>query len=336
MRADRSAGVSDGSTEPRRYVRSLSLIAAAAGLALALAFAVLENSQDPEEAALCGGQRYAISDFAAGSPPYLALRADGVKGRFLLDYGATRSSLSAGAFAATAGAVRAAAISLPGFGQGAFDLKRYGESLQAKQRQLGIIGTDFLSLLTAQFTGRAVFLSAQPCPSAGLRARGLVPIAQDGFFSSNPSTIRRGLPNVPVVYVSLGGIRAWAQIDTGYANSVYSHSVDINQALYQRLVESGAKLRRLADVGVWTCEGHESRPVYAVSDGALTIENEQARPILRTARFHLIVKPANGCGGIGTMSAPAAQLGASFLQIFGTVVFDPKSGTVWLGAAAGH
>jgi hypothetical protein len=35
-------------------------------------------------------------------------------------------------------------------------------------------------------------------------------------------------------------------------------------------------------------------------------------------------------GGIGTMTAPAAQLGASFLQLFGAIVFDPKSGIVWL------
>ena len=64
-----------------------------------------------------------------------------------------------------AGSVRKAAISLPGFAQSAFDLKRYGQPLQAEKRQLGIIGTDLLSLLTAQFTGRTVFLSAKSCPS---------------------------------------------------------------------------------------------------------------------------------------------------------------------------
>ena len=311
-------------------------IAAAAGLSLALAFAVLENSHHPEEAALCGGQRYAIIGFPAGPSPYIWLRADGIRGRFLLDYGATRSSLSAGAFASPAGSVRKAAISLPGFAQSAFDLKRYGQPLQAEKRQLGIIGTDLLSLLTAQFTGRTVFLSAESCPSAALRARGLVPIAQHGFFSSDPSTIQSGLPNVPVIYLRLGKVHAWAQIDTGYADSVYPNSVDVNEALYERVVASGLKLERLSDIRVWTCEGHESRPVYEVKDSALTLEDEQARPIVRTASFRLILKPANGCGGIGTMTEPAAQLGASFLQTFGTVVFDPKSGTVWLDAAGGR
>ena len=75
---------------------------------------------------------------------------------------------------------------------------------------------------------------------------------------------------------------------------------------------SGLKLERLSDIRVWTCEGHESRPVYEVKDSALTLEDEQARPVVRTASFRLILKPANGCGGIGTMTEPAAQLGASF------------------------
>jgi hypothetical protein len=302
-------------------------IAIAAGFGLALASAPRAKIDDPKEAAFCGGQRYAISGFSDGSPPYLRLSADGVQGRFLIDYGATRSSLSADAFAAPAGSVRRATISLPGFAVGDFELRRY----EAGKGQLGVIGADFLSLLTAEFTGSAVYLGGEPCPSDALRARGLVPIAQDGFFSSDPSTIKRGLPNVPVVFMMLGGVRAWAQIDTGYADSVYPHSADINKAFYDRLVESGLKLERLADIGVATCEGHESRPVYAIEGGALTIENEHGRPIAQTSSFHLVVKPANGCGGIGSMSAPAAQLGASFLQIFGTAVFDPKSGVVWLG-----
>jgi hypothetical protein len=46
--------------------------------------------------------------------------------------------------------------------------------------------------------------------------------------------------------------------------------------------------------------------------------------------FHLILKPVNRCGGIAAMRMPAAQIGASFLTAFRTVVFDPKSERVWL------
>jgi hypothetical protein len=311
-------------------------IAAIAGLACALALAAFVETRNRDVPALCGGRRYDITRFPNGLAPHISLTAAGVSGEFLLDYGATRSSLSADAFAMSAGSAKTAAISLPSFEKGDFRLARYDQPVQSGRRQLGVIGTDFLSLLTVQFTGGAVFLGDRPCDSKALSAHGLVPVSQAGFFSSDLSTIGAGLPNVPVVYLRLAEVRAWAQIDTGYVDTVYPNSVDINEALYDRLVGSGVKLERLPDIGVWTCEGRESRRVYAVRDHALAIENEQARPIVETETFALIVKPANGCGGIGAMSTPAAQLGASFLKLFGTIVFDPKSATFWLAGAEGR
>jgi hypothetical protein len=139
------------------------------------------------------------------------------------------------------------------------------------------------------------------------------------------------MPNVPVVYLGLAGVHVWAQFDTGYDDIVYPRSVDINEALYDRLVKNGVKLERIATIDVWTCDGRESRPVYRARDTSLIIENEGSAPIARSDTFHLIVKSPNGCGGIAEMSEPAAQLGASFLQLFHTVIFDPKSATVWLG-----
>jgi hypothetical protein len=133
--------------------------------------------------------------------------------------------------------------------------------------------------------------------------------------------------------VRLGEVRAFAQIDTGYEDAAYAHSVDINQALFDRLVESGIKLDRVGDSDVWTCDGHERLPRYRPEDRALTIENERGKPIVQTAYFHLIVKRANGCGGIAEMAEPAAQLGASFLRLFGTIVFDPGNATVWVEGA---
>jgi hypothetical protein len=318
------------------FVRKICLpIAAIAGLACALALAAFVETRN-HDVALCGGRRYDITRFPNGPAPHIALTAAGVSGEFLLDYGATRSSLSADAFAMSAGSVKTAAISLPSFEKGDFRLARYDQPVQSGRRQLGVIGTDFLSLLTAQFSGSALFLADRPCEAKALNARGLVPVSQKGFFSADLATIDPGLPNVPVVYLRLGEVRAWAQIDTGYADTVYPRSVDINEALYDRLAGSGVKLERLPDIGVWTCEGRESRRVYAVRDRVLRIENERARPILETESFALIVKPGNGCGGIGAMKAPAAQLGASFLKLFGTIVFDPKSATVWLDPAAGR
>ena len=164
-------------------------------------------------------------------------------------------------------------------------------------------------------------------PAARRRSRraGLTPIAQNGFFSSDPKKISAGLPNVPVVFLRLGEVRVWAQIDTGYEDSVYARSVDINQALFDRLVRSGIKMNRTDDIDVWTCDGRESRAVYRLKGAPLTIENERGKPIVETEDFHLIVKPADACGGIADLSEPAAQLGASFLLLFRTVIFDPRS-----------
>jgi hypothetical protein len=132
----------------------------------------------------------------------------------------------------------------------------------------------------------------------------------------------------------LGAARIWAQIDTGYDDMVYPHSVDINQALYDQLIQDGMRLRQVSEISVLTCEGRETRPVYSVVNQSLIVETDQAQPIVRTENFFLTLKRANGCGGIGAMSESAAQLGASFLRLFRAIVFDPKSKTVWLNVGS--
>ena len=137
-----------------------------------------------------------------------------------------------------------------------------------------------------------------------------------------------------MVFLGLGDIHTWAQIDTGYDDVLYAHSVDINEFLFRRLIDSGAALNHLADIRVATCEGSELRHVYAVKDRSLIIETGQAKPVAKLDAFYLILKPPNGCGGIAAINLPAAQLGASFLKIFGAVVFDPRAETVWLQGRA--
>ena len=279
------------------------------------------------------GRPYARVSVPNGASPYVELTADGVTGPFLLDYGATRSSLSASAFPGADGSILTAAISLPGVERADFHLARYYLLLQPAKGQLGVIGDDLLSQFTVQLTDSTAFLSAETCQPEALIAQGFTPVAQNGFFSSDRSKAGARLPNVPVVFLRLGDVRVWAQIDTGYEDFVYSRSIDINQALFDRLVANGAKLDRIEDIDIWTCDGREHWPVYRVKDRPLSIENEQGRQIVETDDFHLIVKSANTCGGIADMPEPAAQLGASFLSLFGDVIFDPKNTIVWLGGS---
>jgi hypothetical protein len=291
------------------------------------------DSEQNERGALCGGRPYATTRVADGASPYVELAADGINGPFLLDYGATRSSLSAAAFKGTEGTPRRVAISLPGIESADFHLARYDLLLQPGKGQLGVIGDDLLSRFTVQLTESTAYLGAQSCRPEALIARGLTPVAQNGFFSFDPSQIRAGLPNVPVLFLRLGEVHAWAQIDTGYEDAVHPRSVDVNQALFDRLVQSGIAMTRIDDIDVWTCEGRERRPVYRVTDRKLVIEDERGTQIAEAGDFHLIVKPANTCGGIADMTEPAAQLGASFLRLFRVVIFDPKTATVWLSRA---
>src|SRR6202044_918954 len=140
-----------------------------------------------EQGALCGGRPYARVSVPNGASPYVELTADGVSGPFLLDYGATRSSLSAASFSGPDGAMRTAAISLPGIERADFHLARYYLLLQPGNGQLGVLGDDLLSQFTVQLTDSTAFLSAETCRPEELMARGLTPVAQSGFFSSNPA-----------------------------------------------------------------------------------------------------------------------------------------------------
>jgi hypothetical protein len=275
----------------------------------------------------CGGQRYVLSAARNGASPYIELTAKGVPGQFLLDYGTTKSSLAESLFAHRNGPDD---LSLPGYQGERIALEHYDWPFQPRGGQVGVIGTDLLAHLSAQFSNHEVFLGVEPCQSSLLRAAGFIPVSQSQFFSANPFRIAREVPNVPVLFIGLGEIHAPAQIDTGYDDTVYTHSVDINQALFAHLLRSGFPLQYLTDIRVSTCEGRENRSVYVVKNRFLVIETDAAAPIVRVEKFHLIVKPVNGCGGIATMPDPAAQLGASFLRLFTAVIFDPYSETVWV------
>jgi len=311
-------------------VRTVSLSLAA--LVILISGAGMDIA-DHDRQPLCGGRSYARIAIPHGASPYIELAADGKRGPFLLDYGATRSALSVAAFPGPEGQIRKAAISLPGVEEAVFHLARYDLLVQPQGGQLGVIGGDLLSRLTVEITHDAVVIGAEPCPAGTLLARGLIPVAETRFFGANPAKLDPKRPGVPVVFVRIADVRAFAQIDTGYDDLAHGRSVDINRALFERLVESGVRLDRLSDVDLWTCDGHERWPVYRAGGEILALENERGQPIVATGDFRLIVKQANGCGGIADMTEPAAQLGASFLELFDAVVFDPKNATVWLKGA---
>src|SRR5271170_8441747 len=167
-------------------VRILSLSLSLAAIAIPI-FGFSMDIEKTDQGPLCGGRPYTRVSVPNGASPYVELTADGVTGPFLLDYGATRSSLSAASFSGPDGSMRTAAISLPGIERADFHLARYYLLLQPGKGQLGVIGDDLLSQFTIQLTDSTAFLSAETCQPEELLARGFTPVAQNGFFSSDPS-----------------------------------------------------------------------------------------------------------------------------------------------------
>lgn len=289
---------------------------------------------------VCSGQRFAIETVSGGTAPYIQLTANARKGPFLLDYGATQSTLSADAFSSSSGSGQASgqmttSFSLPTFPTGQFRLARYFASQAPGGGQLGVVGTDFLSLLTAAFSfspqGGSVVLDGKPCDAGRLRAKGMVPIRQTGFFSAQPGRLDRSRPNVPVIYLRIGGITTWAQIDTGYDDLQMQPSIDINETLYQKLLASNVPLRQKGNVGVSTCSGLESRSAYLASH--VEIVSETGALIRDLGTVTLVRKPLSPCGGIGNLVEPAAQIAASVVARLGEVVIDPFTETVWVAPA---
>lgn len=290
--------------------------------------------------ARCDGQKFNLVTAPQGLSPYVRLEAGGRSGLFQLDYGATRSSLQAD-FANDrvngGGVATVAGFSLPTFTSGRFDVANFHGAHKPAVGQMGIVGTDFLSLLTADFSfsggGGDVVLGPAPCDRGVLQRRGLIGIGQIRYFSSDLSRVAKGRPNVPVLPLDIGGIATVAQIDTGYDDRVLRPSIDINEALFQRLLAAGLPLKRSRDIGVATCEGSETREVYTLPAGVVAITTSTGVVVRELPDAKLVRKLVNGCGGIADMREPAAQLGMSAVAMLGTIVFDPKSEMVWVGGA---
>lgn len=309
-------------------IRTFALLFALVAMAWA---GVFLSAQLTKSGSACPGEGMAMRVASGGSSPYVTLTADGRRGNFLLDWGSTTSSLSAAAFPGGAPARRPVAFDLPSFTQGQFERAHYPTTAGLSGEQLGLVGTDFLSQMSATLSydavGGHVRLSAQPCDAGRLAESGYVPIDQTGYFSARPAGKRA---NVPVLFISLGSVTVAAQIDSGYEDRLSHHAIDINEPLHRRLVEAGMKLEPAGVTTVATCAGSERRSVLGAPDLPLVIQSDKGRVIRRVTDFHLIPKAPNACGGIASMAEPAAQLGASFLRTLSPVVIDGKAGRVWI------
>jgi hypothetical protein len=287
--------------------------------------------------------------------PYTPVRVQGFTGFFVVDLGADGSSISPTTFLTGRGPVP-----LPGsvdrfagfdfFGPWApvrFSVQDQS-GIQGPLRQAGLIGTDLISdhVLTLDYANGLLHRSSRTgfCGDAQLRRAGFQPLSSRDYYGEEvaklrcPAAPRTGsCPNIPTIPVRIGQVQAVAQVDTGYDDGLHAPSLNINQALLERIQASGLRLVRLpaADLRLSSCVPGQQEAVLAYqlpTEGRVELLGSEAQVVRRLNGVTLFLKnspPAiQRCGGIGTWRHPAAQLGASFVND-GTLVVDPFSQRLW-------
>ena len=279
-------------------------------------------------------------------------------GSFLVDYATTRSTIDLSTFAAPGPTATQCNPSMLGQLCTFADLDFFGPWGQVSLVTSGatILGTDFLAhgIYTLDYAKKRMLHVASKnaaCADAALSAAGLAPVSTAGFFASDLSLLKAqhdiestaplglSVANVPVVPVKIAGTAAVAQLDTGFDDKVVPHSINVNVAFFDALTAAspGALVRDAgADLSLSTCAG-VSEPVeaYHLAAGrAFELVDAQGAVARSWASATVFVKrtpmAALTCGGIGTWSSPAAQIGTSFFTDIGVLVFDPYASKVWI------
>ncbi len=352
-----------------RWAGSLSLLTLAAVLSTACAAKddAVDGTTAPDELRskalpACLGKGEPLALFH--DLPFANVTVNGVTAPFLVDFATTGSAIDVLAFPApglmAARCPLGDSCSFDGFtffgSWGTVTL--VSEELDypdAALHQAGILGTDFLasSVFTLDYKGKQIHRSAGgACDGSTLTKAGLRPLSTRGFYGigSAPrkpmsevlaSAGSGPVPNVPTVPVRVAGVTAVAQLDTGFADVRIPHSVNINTAFFDaiRAAKPDALVRDAAsDLSLSTCAGvAESVEAYRLSPGtSFELVDESGAPARAEPGAVLFVKrtPAAAlrCGGIGTWTAPAAQVATSFYVDAGVLVFDPYAARVWITA----
>jgi hypothetical protein len=162
-----------------QILRSLSLLSL---LALPVMTAAAASAATP----ICSGVRIPI-DTSVFSKPFANLALGGNEGDFLIDTGATYSQIDMRRYAVPDGIkIVLSGFSLPLAEGGVFtaaDLSSFATPLGA---QLGIVGTDFLSLRTIEFhyewSQSFAALGREACDQASLRRAGFAAVGLPGYY----------------------------------------------------------------------------------------------------------------------------------------------------------
>jgi hypothetical protein len=310
-----------------QILRSLSLLSL---LALPVMTAAAASAATP----ICSGVRIPI-DTSVFSKPFANLALGGNEGDFLIDTGATYSQIDMRRYAVPDGIkIVLSGFSLPLAEGGVFtaaDLSSFATPLGA---QLGIVGTDFLSLRTIEFhydwSQSFAALGREACDQASLRRAGFAAVGLPGYYGADLSHLKRGMPNVPVIQLRIGGVTFPAQVDTGYGDFPRG-VVQVNAALMRTLRLTGMAMHSLpSDVVTIGCSGTYTYERWQIEREEVSIITPDGRVVARYPPPLIEVKTNVHCSGISTFDDPFAQIGAFWVSRWGTSVFDGLNSTVWI------
>ena len=275
-------------------------------------------------APVCTGTRVTL-DTSIGATPVARLTVGGRTGNFLLDTGATGNAVDAATFGATPGTtIPRLDFALPSPASAAFNAEDMRGYRAPPGGQIGRIGTSILSKRVVALhydpAGAFAIIGETPCDPKGLVAAGV-----PGSYAARTADLKPGTPNVPAVFVRIGSVQVPAQIDTGFADQLDPGLVQINAAMLAALRNSGVKMQRAVGRTTLGCDGSGVNEHWQIDTERLRIGRSTYKPPL------LEVKSDPSCGGIATFPLPWAQLGASWLNVWGITVFDGPGERIWLG-----
>jgi hypothetical protein len=213
----------------------------------------------------------------------------------------------------------------------ASDLSSFAAPLGA---QVGIVGTDFLSLRTIEFhyewSQSFAALGREACDQASLRRAGFAAVGLPGYYGADLTQLKRGMPNVPVIQLRIGEVAFPAQVDTGYGDFPRG-VVQVNAALMKTLRLVGMPMHSLpSDVVTTGCSGTFTYERWQIEREEVSIITPEERVVASYPPPLLEIKTDAQCSGISTFNEPFAQIGAFWLSRWGTSVFDGLNSTVWI------
>ena len=307
---------------------------------LALASCAAMTTAAGAKTSICGGTRVPIDTSVLGTP-FTNLTLGGNDGSFLIDTGATYSLVDMRRYGLPEDTkIFLSGFSLPLVQSGTFvavDLSLFAAPLGG---QLGTVGTDFLSLHSLEFhyepSQPFAALGSEACNPATLRRAGFVAVGLPGYYATDLSRLKNGMPNVPVIGLRIGQVTFPTQVDTGYGDFPKG-VIQVNAALMKILRASGIPMHPVpSDVVTVGCSGSYAYERWQIERADLSIITPGGVVVASYAPPLLELKTDARCSGISAFVEPFAQIGAFWLSRWGKTVFDGLSSTVWIPIDQGH